>query len=103
MKLQNSVQQVVLDVVFVLNLEPGPFAVPDLKTVDDGLLTASDSRGRLIASKMAWPRAGMSTIVADLPLGTGPTLYTRIGDVFDWICIALTLAIGAAARLRRTA
>jgi apolipoprotein N-acyltransferase len=66
-----------------------------------GLLTASDSRGRLIASKMAWPRAGMTVIVADLPLGPGPTLYTRMGDVFDWICIALTLAIGAMARLRR--
>jgi apolipoprotein N-acyltransferase len=66
-----------------------------------GLLTASDSRGRLIASRMAWPRAGMTAIVADLPLGPGPTLYTRIGDVFDWLCIALTLAIAAAARLRR--
>jgi apolipoprotein N-acyltransferase len=66
-----------------------------------GLLTASDSRGRLIASKLAWPHAGMTTIVADLPLGDGPTLYTRIGDVFDWICIVLTLAIGAIAWLRR--
>jgi apolipoprotein N-acyltransferase len=62
-----------------------------------GLLTASDSRGRLIASKTAWPRAGMTTILADLPLGSGPTLYTRIGDVFEWLCIALTIALGALA------
>lgn len=63
-----------------------------------GLLTASDSRGRLIASKMAWPHAGMSIIVADLPLGPGPTLYTRIGDVFEWLCILLVIAIAAFAR-----
>jgi apolipoprotein N-acyltransferase len=63
-----------------------------------GLVTASDGRGRLIASKMAWPRAGMTTIVADLPLGPGPTLYTRFGDVFAWLCFALSLAIGALAR-----
>lgn len=77
------------------------FAV--LRSAYQGLLTASDSRGRLIANKMAWPRAGMTAIVADLPLGSGSTLYARIGDVFDWICIALTLAIGALARLRRVA
>jgi apolipoprotein N-acyltransferase len=63
-----------------------------------GLVTASDSRGRLIASKMAWPKAGMTTIVADLPLGAGPTLYTRIGDVFAWFCVALSFATGALAR-----
>lgn len=66
-----------------------------------GLLTASDSRGRLIASKMAWPHAGMTTIVADLPLGPGPTLYTRIGDVFAWLCVLLSFAIGAFARFAR--
>jgi apolipoprotein N-acyltransferase len=66
-----------------------------------GLLTASDSRGRLIASKMAWPHAGMTVIVADLPLGSGPTLYTRIGDVLEWLCVALFIAIGALAAFAR--
>jgi len=66
-----------------------------------GLVAASDSRGRLIASKMAWPHAGMTAIVADLPLGPGPTLYTRIGDVFAWLCVALSLAIGALALMAR--
>jgi apolipoprotein N-acyltransferase len=66
-----------------------------------GLVTASDSRGRLIASKMAWPRAGMTVIIANLPLGPGPTPYTRIGDVFAWFCIVLSLAIGALARFAR--
>jgi apolipoprotein N-acyltransferase len=72
-----------------------------VRSAYQGLLTASDSRGRLIASKTARADAGMSTIVADLPLGPGPTLYTRIGDVFAWLCIALSLAIGTRARSRR--
>jgi apolipoprotein N-acyltransferase len=62
-----------------------------------GLLTASNDRGRLVPSKMAWPRAGMTTMIVDLPLGPGPTLYTRIGDVFAWFCVALALAAGALA------
>lgn len=35
-------------------------------------------------------------IVADLPLGPGPTLYSRIGNVFPWICVIFTLAVGSA-------
>ena len=66
-----------------------------------GLVIAGDSHGRVIASKMAWPHAGMTAIVADLPLGTGPTLYTRIGDVFAWFSIALAFAVGALARMAR--
>jgi len=27
-------------------------------------------------------------LVGDVPLGQGETLYTRIGDVFGWLCIA---------------
>jgi len=72
------------------------FAV--VRSAYQGLLTASDAQGRLIASKTALARAGMSTIVAVLPLDPGPTLYTRIGDVFAWLCFALFLAIGALAR-----
>ncbi len=34
-------------------------------------------------------------IVAQVPLGPGPTLYTRIGDAFAWLCVAVAFAIGA--------
>jgi apolipoprotein N-acyltransferase len=34
-------------------------------------------------------------IVADLPLGSGPTLYTRIGNAFPWLCGIFALALGA--------
>ncbi len=73
-----------------------------VRSAHQGLLTASDSRGRLIANKTAWARAGMSVLVADLPLGPGPTLYTRIGDVFAWLCITVSFAIAAMARVAGT-
>ena len=38
---------------------------------------------------------GMATMTAEIPLGPGSTLYTRIGDVFSWLCGILSLAIGA--------
>jgi len=33
-------------------------------------------------------------MTAEVPLGPGPTLYTRIGDIFSWLCGFLSLAIG---------
>lgn len=59
----------------------------------DGMVTASDAEGRLVASKMDTP-GGLTMIVVDLPLGPGPTLYTRIGDAFAWFCVAIVLVIG---------
>jgi apolipoprotein N-acyltransferase len=63
------------------------------RAADDGMVTASDAEGRLVASKLDTP-SGLTMIVADLPLGPGPTLYTRIGDAFAWFCVALALLIG---------
>jgi apolipoprotein N-acyltransferase len=63
---------------------------------------ASDAQGRLIAVKTGAP-TGLTRIVADLPLGPGPTLYTRIGDAFAWLCLVLSLSIAGycAARGKR--
>ena len=66
------------------------FAV--LRSAFDGLETISDAQGRILASAPT-TRAGMVAIVADVPLGPGPTLYTRIGDVFAWLCVALSMVL----------
>jgi apolipoprotein N-acyltransferase len=68
------------------------FAV--LRSAFDGLETISDSRGRVLAQAPT-SRAGMVAVTADVPLGSGPTLYTRIGDVFPWLCGALSLLLCA--------
>jgi apolipoprotein N-acyltransferase len=65
-----------------------------VRAANDGLLTASDAEGRVIAQKSAAP-SGMTVLVASLPLGPGPTLYTYIGDAFPWCLILLSLGIGA--------
>jgi apolipoprotein N-acyltransferase len=71
-----------------------------VRPAHDGLVIVSDAEGRLVALKKDAP-TGLTMVVADLPLGPGPTLYTRIGNVFPWICVIFTLALGAGALLRR--
>jgi apolipoprotein N-acyltransferase len=61
----------------------------------NGLETVSDAQGRVLA-RVSTMQAGMARLSADVPLGPGPTLYTRIGDVFAWLCVALSLGLGAA-------
>jgi len=34
-------------------------------------------------------------IIAPVPVGPGPTLCTRIGNAFAWLCVAATFASGA--------
>jgi len=65
-----------------------------VRAANEGLVTASDAQGRLVASKMDAPK-GLTMVVADLPLGPGPTLYTRIGDAFAWACVVFSILIGA--------
>jgi apolipoprotein N-acyltransferase len=67
-----------------------------VRAADQGLLTASDAEGRIIAQKTA-STSGMTMLIAVLPLGPGPTLYTRIGDSFAWCVIILFLGIGVRA------
>lgn len=77
----------------------GGFAI--VRPAHDGLVFASDAQGRLVAVKKTAP-TGLTMIVADLPLGPGPTLYTRIGNLFPWTCVICSLALGAALASRRS-
>jgi apolipoprotein N-acyltransferase len=65
-----------------------------VRPAHDGLVIAADAQGRLVAAKTD-ASTGLTMIVADLPLGPGPTLYVRIGDVFPWSCLAFSLMLGA--------
>jgi apolipoprotein N-acyltransferase len=70
------------------------FAV--VRPANQGLLTISDAQGRIVA-RMTAATTGMSVLVADVAPGPGATLYTRIGDLFGWLCLAFATAIGALA------
>jgi len=75
----------------VMRSVEGGFAM--VRAANEGLVTINDAQGRLIASKVAAP-AGLTQVVADVPLGSGSTIYIRIGDVFAWFCVAISLLAG---------
>jgi apolipoprotein N-acyltransferase len=60
----------------------------------NGMLTLSDDRGRIVGS-VASGDANIASLIGDVQLGSGGTLYRRIGDVFAWACIALAAALVA--------
>jgi apolipoprotein N-acyltransferase len=57
-----------------------------------GLLTLSDAHGKVIAER-ATTGTGMVTLIGDLPRGPGATVYSRIGDVFAWGAILVSLLL----------
>ena len=58
----------------------------------NGLLTLSDSRGRILAEKATVPGEFVS-LSGRLSVGYEQTFYTRIGDWFAWICVLSLLAL----------
>ena len=64
-----------------------------VRAANEGLLTASDAQGRVIAQKHS-ASSGMTVLIASLPLGPGSTLYGRIGDAFAWCTVVIFLGIG---------
>ena len=73
-----------------------------VRAAHEGLVIVSDAQGRLIAAREDAP-TGLTMVVANLPLGPGPTLYTRIGDVFPWVCVMFSLLLGGWSGLVRRA
>lgn len=70
------------------------------RSAKQGLLTLTDANGRMIAMKRS-EDAGMVTVVGDLPRGSGVTFYQRIGDIFAWLCVALSLGLVGYTFVRR--
>ncbi|RWM02536.1 MAG: hypothetical protein E5X80_28090 [Mesorhizobium sp.] len=71
-----------------------------MRPAHHGLVIASDAQGRVVAMKEVAP-TGLTMVVTDLSLGPGPTLYTRIGDLFARLCVASTLSIAILSMLKR--
>jgi apolipoprotein N-acyltransferase len=76
----------------VLRGVEGGYAI--VRSAANGLLTVSDARGRLLASR---PSGGKTyeSVVVDVPRGPGATMYVRIGDVFAWMAGLVGLALVA--------
>ena len=58
-----------------------------------GVLTVTDAYGRILAETATAPMPG-ATLLARLPAGPPvSTLYTRIGDAFGWLALALCVTM----------
>ncbi|WP_051792868.1 nitrilase-related carbon-nitrogen hydrolase [Amycolatopsis jejuensis] len=56
----------------------------------NGSLMLSDGYGRVLGEARTGGPAPFVTVTADVPAGPGTTFYTRIGDWFAWLCLAVT-------------
>jgi len=54
----------------------------------EGLLTVSDAYGRILAERPSSAMPGSSLLARVIVASPLPTLYTRIGNVFGWLCVA---------------
>ena len=73
-----------------------------VRSATQGLETISDAQGRIIA-RADTNAPGLTQIIADVAPGPGPTLYTRIGDVFCWLMLLASAALLVLSVRRRPA
>jgi len=52
-----------------------------------GLLTLSDSNGRIIAIEPTDASLNETLLIGELKLGSGKSIYSQLGDWFGWVCI----------------
>ena len=71
------------------------------RSVKQGILTLSDSRGRVLAFRVTGA-PGFDILTGTLPLGSGATFYDRTGDWFAWVNLALAVVLLLPSR-RKTA
>jgi apolipoprotein N-acyltransferase len=75
----------------------GGFAV--VRSAQEGLVTISDHRGRILAGK-ASSESGDVLLTGDVPLGPGQTPYSLFGDWFGGASIAMIVIILLSTALR---
>jgi apolipoprotein N-acyltransferase len=54
----------------------------------EGLLTVSDAYGRILAERKSSELPGSSLLAKVVVADPVSTLYTRIGNLLGWICVA---------------
>jgi len=72
-------------------VENGKYLV---RAANTGVSAVVDTRGRVVERTELFDQ---TVLVRDVPLMKGKTFYATHGDVFAWTCVALSLALTAAA------
>jgi apolipoprotein N-acyltransferase len=74
----------------VLRGVEGGFSIA--RAADLGILTATDDRGSVLSERdTVRIGAPFATVVAEVPVRHDITIYSRLGDWFAWLCIAVFL------------
>jgi apolipoprotein N-acyltransferase len=71
------------------------------RSVKQGILTLSDSRGRVLAAHITGSDP-FDILIGTLPLGSGPTFYDRTGDWFAWVNLVLAVLLYLPSRRKAT-
>src|SRR5438093_2598962 len=68
--------------------------LPVIRAAASGVSSAFDPWGRVLGVADYFA-PGDRTLTVQVPVGSIPTLYARIGDLFAWLCVAgLVVALG---------
>ena len=59
----------------------------------EGLLTVSDAYGRILAERRSSEMPGSSLLAKVVVADPLPTLYTRIGNLFGWLCVVAAVVL----------
>lgn len=66
-----------------------------VRNAKNGLLTASDDRGRILAERPTRADGAFTTMLATVPVRYDPTLYQQWGDWFAWLDLAALTSLVA--------
>ena len=72
-----------------------------LRPASNGLSLAVDYRGRVLGAADYFTASDRQILTAQLPIHGVQTIYSRIGDVFAWLCLAGLAVLLVASRPRR--
>jgi apolipoprotein N-acyltransferase len=67
-----------------------------VRSAREGLLTVTDPYGRVVARRDSALMPGSAMLVRVKVSAPVPTLYSRIGDAFGWLCVVVALAAATA-------
>lgn len=69
-----------------------------VRVAREGFMTVSDAYGRILDEKESQPLPGSVLLAKVTVADRVPTLYTKIGDLFGWLCVAASAVLLALGR-----
>lgn len=61
-----------------------------VRSTNTGISAFVDATGRIVSQS---PLMEAATLIADIPMMGGETVYARLGDWFAWICVTLSVVL----------